>query len=123
MNGSTDIATDPDSPAGLEARLAEREAKLNSSPPEPAGPLNLKPSAGYEPHSKIPNTLLAVSTISFLLGCVFSIAFVQFSTGTFRLWWATYRLAFFVAAWSAFHWGEFAVTAGWNRHKCSVDCE
>jgi hypothetical protein len=23
---------------------------------------------------------------------------------------------------SAFHWGEFAVTAGWNRQKASVDC-
>jgi len=26
-----------------------------------------------------------------------------------------------VASWSAFHWGEFAVTAGWNREKVSVD--
>jgi protein-S-isoprenylcysteine O-methyltransferase len=35
---------------------------------------------------------------------------------------ATYQLGFFVASWSAFHWGEFAVTAGWNRQKVSVDC-
>jgi protein-S-isoprenylcysteine O-methyltransferase len=38
-------------------------------------------------------------------------------------WWATPQLGFFIAAWSGFHWGEFAVTAGWNLEKCSVDCE
>jgi len=30
-------------------------------------------------------------------------------------------LGFFGAAWAGFHWGEFAVTAGWNLDKCSVD--
>ena len=34
----------------------------------------------------------------------------------------TYQLRFFIAAWSFFHWAEFAVTAGWNFEKCSVDC-
>lgn len=39
----------------------------------------------------------------------------------YSYWWCTRQLGFFLAAWSAFHWGEFAVTAGWNREKCSVD--
>ena len=27
-----------------------------------------------------------------------------------------------MASWAVFHWAEFAVTAGWNLEKCSVDC-
>jgi hypothetical protein len=27
-----------------------------------------------------------------------------------------------MASWALFHWAEFAVTAGWNLEKCSVDC-
>lgn len=65
----------------------------------------------------IPNTPLAASTISFLLGCLFTVGVAILISG--RL----YQLGFYLAAWSAFHWGEFAVTAGWNREKCSVDCE
>lgn len=77
-----------------------------------------------EPHGNIPNTPLAASTISFLLGSSFALGFSLFLQGGFPSpWWATYQLGFFVAAWSAFHWGEFAVTAGWNLEKCSVDCE
>lgn len=73
--------------------------------------------------SKIPNTLLAISAISFCLGSVFSWGLnVAFSSEE-PFWWTTYRLGFFVAAWAAFHFGEFATTAGWNRDKCSVDCE
>jgi len=30
-------------------------------------------------------------------------------------------LGFFIASWAAFHWGEYAVAAGWNRNRCSVD--
>jgi hypothetical protein len=33
------------------------------------------------------------------------------------------QLSFFFATWSAFHWGEFAMTAGWNRARASVDCK
>ncbi|TFK55981.1 ICMT-domain-containing protein [Heliocybe sulcata] len=76
----------------------------------------------HQPHGTIPNTPLAVSTISFLLGSVFSLGLLAFLLGGFpHLWWCTYQLGFFIAAWSAFHWGEFAVTAGWNKDKCSVD--
>lgn len=80
--------------------------------------------ASMEPHGNIPNTPLAASTISFLLGGFFALGFFLFLQGGLPSpWWATYQLGFFVAAWSAFHWGEFAVTAGWNLEKCSVDCE
>ncbi|KAL4081658.1 Isoprenylcysteine carboxyl methyltransferase family-domain-containing protein [Scleroderma yunnanense] len=75
-----------------------------------------------QPHGNIPNTPLAASTISFLLGAVFSLGAALFSCGGLaHPWWATYQLGFFLVAWSAFHWGEFAVTAGWNRERCSVD--
>ncbi|KAG6336854.1 hypothetical protein ID866_2250 [Astraeus odoratus] len=74
------------------------------------------------PHGNIPNTPLAASVISFLLGALFSLGVALFLHGSFAYpWWATYRLGFFLAAWSIFHWGEFAVTAGWNKEKCSVD--
>jgi hypothetical protein len=76
-------------------------------------------AAVREPNGRIPNTPLAASTISFLLGCGFSAGIVAFIT---QPSWMPYQLAFFLASWAAFHWGEFAVTAGWNREKCSVDC-
>lgn len=80
--------------------------------------------ANIEPRGNIPNTPLAASTISFLLGGSFTLGFSLFLQGGLSSsWWATYQLGFFVATWSAFHWGEFAVTAGWNLEKCSVDCE
>ncbi|KDQ64606.1 hypothetical protein JAAARDRAFT_232384 [Jaapia argillacea MUCL 33604] len=100
----------------FEARLRQRTATapggLDTNPTNPA----------HKPHGNIPNTPLASSTISFLLGCVFTIGVLIFAIGGLEgHWWATYQLGFFFAAWSAFHWGEFAVTAGWNRPKCSVD--
>ncbi|KDQ20715.1 hypothetical protein BOTBODRAFT_61814 [Botryobasidium botryosum FD-172 SS1] len=74
------------------------------------------------PKGDIPNTPLMVSLISFVLGSIFAFGAVLFYSGTLcGYWWATYQLGFFLAAWAAFHWGEFAVTAGWNRHRCSVD--
>jgi len=89
-----------------------------------AGPsLETVPStAPIEPHGNIPNTPLAASCISFFLGSVFALAVLLFASGGISgSWWATYQLGFFVASWAAFHWGEFAVTAGWNREKLSVD--
>jgi protein-S-isoprenylcysteine O-methyltransferase len=76
------------------------------------------------PHGNIPNTPLASSTISFLLGSAFifgifsAVSDIQ-NTARFL----TYQLGSFIAAWAFFHWAEFAVTAGWNFEKCSVDCE
>ncbi|KAH8830494.1 Isoprenylcysteine carboxyl methyltransferase family-domain-containing protein [Flagelloscypha sp. PMI_526] len=71
---------------------------------------------------RIPNTPLSASLISFLLGTVFSPALLLFLFGGSDFsWWSTWQLGLFVAAWAGFHWGEFAVTAGWNWKKCSVD--
>ncbi|TFK75802.1 ICMT-domain-containing protein [Pluteus cervinus] len=74
------------------------------------------------PKGKIPNTPLAASTVSFILGSVFALGSSAFLAGGLPgSCWATYQLGFYVASWAAFHWGEFAVTAGWNFEKCSVD--
>lgn len=87
-------------------------------------PLETVPSPGQrQSHGTIPNTPLVASLISFLLGSVFALGLSIFLLGGGRWWWTTSQLGFFLAAWSAFHWGEFAVTAGWNMEKCSVDCK
>jgi protein-S-isoprenylcysteine O-methyltransferase len=100
----------------FEQRIRERE-QIRSRPLETVPAVTAK-----QPHGTIPNTPLAVSTISFFLGSIFALGFSVFlSGGLSSFWFATYQLAFFVASWSAFHWGEFAVTAGWNRDKVSVD--
>ncbi|EGO02186.1 hypothetical protein SERLA73DRAFT_177994 [Serpula lacrymans var. lacrymans S7.3] len=106
------MSTNPQN--GFDERLRQRSGITRN-------PLETIP-VHQEPHGNIPNTPLAASTISYLLGCLFSLGLVTFLAGGFPAhWWATYRLGFFVAAWSLFHWGEFAVTAGWNMEKCSVD--
>lgn len=105
--------SDPDAPASFDARLAKN---LNAA--AKTDPLRMKPVQD----GLIPNTLLAISTISLLLGGLFSLSFVTFCRGGYDgFWWSTYQLSFFAATWSLFHWGEFAVTAGWNREKCTVD--
>jgi protein-S-isoprenylcysteine O-methyltransferase len=88
-----------------------------------ANSLETVPVAVTRSHtSKIPNTPLAASTISFVLGFLFLLGLLVFLKEDFRFSVITGQIGFFLAAWSAFHWGEFAVTAGWNREKCSVDC-
>ncbi|THH14891.1 hypothetical protein EW146_g5505 [Bondarzewia mesenterica] len=104
-----------DVPNGFDERLRRRRIIQSQ--------LETIPSTGIpQPHGNIPNTPLAASFISFLLGSIFSLAFTTFLFGgSSSYWWSTYQLGFFVAAWALFHWGEFAVAAGWNREKCSVD--
>ncbi|KAF9268082.1 ICMT-domain-containing protein [Marasmius fiardii PR-910] len=104
------MSTTPD---GLEERLRMREEQLNH-------PLHTKPDVDVVINGNIPNTPLMASTISFILGSLFSFGLYIFLSGGISSW-ATYQLGFFLAAWSAFHWGEYAVTAGWNLEKCSVD--
>lgn len=109
------MAASNDVPDGFEERLRQRQTFQSHLETVPISSIT-------QPHGNIPNTPLAASTISFLLGSIFSLAFAIFlSGGLVSTWWSTYQLGFFVAAWAAFHWGEFAVTAGWNREKCSVD--
>ncbi|KAJ7507926.1 ICMT-domain-containing protein [Mycena galericulata] len=92
----------------------------NSEEPFPRHPLQPPPPPNYT--GRIPNTPLFVSLIAFLLGGVFALGALTFVVNGFTgVWWATAQLGFFAAAWAAFHWGEFAVTAGWNFEKCSVD--
>jgi len=112
---SIPVPQSTDMPDGFEERLRQRAKN----------PLSTIPKNGeHQPHGNIPNTPLAATTISFLLGSIFSLALLAFLSGALGISpWSYYQLGFFVAAWAAFHWGEFAVTAGWNLDKCSVDCE
>ncbi|PVF96493.1 ICMT-domain-containing protein [Serendipita vermifera] len=80
-----------------------------------------------------PNTPFAASLTSFLLGGLFFVGSwtVINNSGLLKAlisgeWSAvavnqpSVQLAFFLTAWGFFHWAEFAVTAGWNREKCST---
>jgi len=96
----------------MEERFKQRENRKN--------PLETIP-ATHLPHGKIPNTPLASSTIAFLLGGLFALGTYTFLFNPSAYWWMTYQLGYFIAAWAFFHWAEFAVTAGWNSEKCSVD--
>ncbi|KAG9218991.1 hypothetical protein CCMSSC00406_0001401 [Pleurotus cornucopiae] len=99
---------------GFEERLRQRTMMRH--------PLETVPdSATVRPHGNIPNTPLAASVISFLLGTLFCFGAISAIFSGSSLWFTNYQLGFFVAAWSLFHWAEFAVTAGWNFEKCSVD--
>ena len=102
---------------GSESLLRDRgmQPQQDTVETRPANPI-------HNSKGGIPNTPLAASTISFLLGCCFSLNAYIYLIGGLDYWWSTPQLAFYLAAWSAFHWGEFAVTAGWNREKCTVSC-
>ena len=124
-NCPTPMQASADVPNGFDERLRQRAAMAD----KPSNPLEMKaitvPNTAARPpgSGRIPNTPLSVSTISFVLGSLFSVGALTFLAGGFqRYWWTTAQLGFFAASWAAFHWGEFAVTAGWNREKCSVDC-
>ncbi|KZW04063.1 protein-s-isoprenylcysteine O-methyltransferase [Exidia glandulosa HHB12029] len=71
-----------------------------------------------QPRGTLPNTILAVAAIAFALGIVFSAGVALIALSWPSAW---FQPGFFVAAWALFHFGEFAVTAGWNRDKLSVD--
>ncbi|KLO18088.1 protein-s-isoprenylcysteine O-methyltransferase [Schizopora paradoxa] len=111
---------DPDVPERFDARLAQRAKAKDSRPQNPLEMNDVNPGQHYG--GKLPNTPLAVSTISFLLGGVCLLGFSLFVTGgSHDHWWTTWQLGFFVQSWAFFHWAEFAVTAGWNRGRCNVD--
>lgn len=101
------------------------------------GPLETPGHAANQEWEEFPpNTPLAASTTSFVLGSLFSIGIWLIITKSGVLPAILYgewhkvafnrpivQLPFFVAAWAFFHWAEFAVTAGWNRDKCSTHCK
>ena len=98
---------------------------LPSTPVTHTRPLEMKPvSAPNKYGGGIANSPLSVATISFILGVVFSFGLaVCFLGNSWGFWWSRYQLGIYISSWAAFHWGEFAVTAGWNREKVSVDCK
>ncbi|KAF4619832.1 hypothetical protein D9613_005322 [Agrocybe pediades] len=86
-------------------------------------PLNTNPVTNI-PRGNIPNTPLASSAIAFLLGSLFTFGIyssILDLIGGSSIPFVTYQLGLFFASWAFFHWAEFAVTAGWNFEKCSVD--
>lgn len=84
--------------------------------------LETVPIPEAQPHGNIPNTPLASSFIAFSLGIVFTLGSLLFALGGYPgSVWLTDRLGAYLAFWALFHWLEFAVTAGWNREKLSVD--
>lgn len=104
---------------GLERRFQQRAAMGTSA-------LETKPIASVAQASRgnIPNTPLASSLIAFCLGITFTAGSLLVALGGIQGSVVfTTQLGFFVASWAIFHWLEFAVTAGWNREKCSVDCK
>jgi len=113
---TSQIPQSTDMPDGFEERLHQRTTVKKN-------PLSTIPTNGvHEPHGNIPNTPLVASTISFLLGSIFSLGLLAFIYGALGISSRSYyQLGFFISAWAGFHWGEFAVTAGWNLDKCSVD--
>jgi len=100
----------------------EERFRVQTNPALATNPLETNP-ATYLPHNTIPNTPLASATIAFLLGGVFSLGLyttvVAVSSKSLPI---PYQLGFYIASWAFFHWAEFAVTAGWNLEKCSIDC-
>jgi len=97
----------------VRARAQHQRNTLETIPTSPA----------HTPHGDLPNTPLMASAIAFALGTIFALGLpARLLTGAQQtLWWNTYPLAFFASVWAAFHWLEFAITAGWNREKCTVD--
>ncbi|KAF8305379.1 protein-s-isoprenylcysteine O-methyltransferase [Clavulina sp. PMI_390] len=112
------------------ATTASNGATTSSAPNPPRGALETIPTDGSNPYrgQYIPNTPLGASTVSVILGIAFTLgtllamrgpaAFVSINGSANEGWRA---LGFFIAAWAGFHWGEYAVAAGWNRTRCSVD--
>lgn len=77
----------------------------------------------------IPNTQLAISLISAILGGVFCVSIsgavrpLLAKLGASSWTWATPQLGIYFAALGAHHLSEFWTTAYWNPQKLSVDCK
>jgi hypothetical protein len=142
MSSSPSIETSNPPEAGPPSTSpAETQSFEHVSSSQPQSQLETQPT-GLDLHKgRIPNTPLASATISFLLGSIFALAvralFVNLGlsaalfdlvktgnvAGTIAFNNPLVQLSFFFATWSAFHWGEFAMTAGWNRARANVDCK
>lgn len=109
---------------GVPASEGPEDILRRRGTPQQRSALETEPTAVVRSQSStIPNTPLAASIISFSLGGLFIFGVLVVLNSGLQYGAVTWQLGFFLAAWAAFHWGEFAVTAGWNREKCSVDCK
>lgn len=99
----------------LEERLRQRVQQKQY-------PLETKP-LHVKPQGSIPNTPLSSATIAFILGMIFGGGL--YVTAKDIISWPIsipYQFGVYIASWAFFHWAEFAVTAGWNLEKCTIDC-
>ena len=86
-------------------------------------------AAQYSPKGSLPNTPLAVSAVSALLGglpissLILAARPLFSSLGSDDWQWARPQLGVYVAALCLFHLLEFWTTAGWNVQKLSIDGE
>lgn len=106
-------------------------AKRPAADAEMSAPTPLMPAATqYRPLGTLPNTPLAASIISAILGgmlfgglaMVMSAAIRQLGLDRLPSFaWARPQLAAYIAAMGLFHLAEFWTTAGWNPQKLSVD--
>ncbi|KAK8861520.1 hypothetical protein IAR55_002341 [Kwoniella newhampshirensis] len=89
-----------------------------------ASPLALPKTDQYYIRGSLPNTILAVSVISAILGAIAATGLTsaaqplsQYIAGS----WARPQLGIYIAAVAIFHLLEFFTTAGWNPQKLSID--
>lgn len=98
-------------------RASEAEQKL------------LPTATQHVPNGQLPNTPLAVSVISALLGGLLfsSLAYLSvpylIALGAGEWVWVRPQLALYGMAMAVFHLSEFWTTAGWNPKKLSIDGE
>ncbi|WVW80077.1 hypothetical protein I302_102050 [Kwoniella bestiolae CBS 10118] len=103
---------------------------MTSSTPRAGSPvpspihLTMPKTDQYNARGTLPNTLLAVSVISTILGVIVGSSLslasrrvLDLSAGS----WARPQLGIYLAAVASFHLFEFYTTAGWNPLKVSVD--
>lgn len=111
-----------------ETQTQTQAANMSQTPPTATAKPDLLPKASqYSLRGGLPNTPLAVSIISALLGgLLFSSvalavapALQAFSTGGWN--WARPQLGVYLGCMGLFHLCEFWTTAGWNPQKLTVD--
>ena len=100
---------------------------MSQTPTTPAKPDLLPKASQYNLRGGLPNTPLAVSVISALLGglafssCVLAVApaLQGLSGGGWN--WARPQLGIYLGCMGLFHLCEFWTTAGWNPQKLTVE--
>lgn len=110
-----------------ETHTQTQTANMSQNPPPTAKPDLLPKASQYSLRGGLPNTPLAVSIISALLGglLVSSLALAAAPAlqglCTEKWNWARPQLGVYLACMGLFHLCEFWTTAGWNPQKLTVD--